>query len=292
MTLRLCTLCAGLLAALLGMGGATARPGGDPPGPRRFDDRPRLARPAAPRAGPLRWRVHESRSFRVLYLDGELAPRLAAAAEAARVRLYRDWTGRAPALAWSPRCDLYLYRSTEELVQMTGGDPKAGSAQARPARLSPGQMLERRINVAADDDGLFETTIPHEVTHVLSAELLAGQPLPRWADEGMAMLAESERDQRRREETLRARLRRAAPFRLRDLVRMGYPDEEYMSLFYAQSVSVVRYLVRLGGRPTLLAFLRTAGRYGVDYGLRYHYGLGGLTDLESRWRAAQREEGR
>ena len=42
----------------------------------------------------------------------------------------------------------------------------------------------------ADIDRILASGLPHEVTHVILADLFPQQQIPRWADEGMAVLTE------------------------------------------------------------------------------------------------------
>ncbi len=85
--------------------------------------------------------------------------------------------------------------------------------------------------------------LPHEVTHVVLADLFPSQQIPRWADEGMAVLAEPHSEQRLRAADLDKPLTSGQLFKLNELMVMDYPDGKYWSLYYAQSVSLTRFLV-------------------------------------------------
>ena len=50
-----------------------------------------------------------------------------------------------------------------------------------------------RTNLRADHPQVLTAILPHEVTHVVLADLFTTQQIPRWADEGMAVLAEPRR---------------------------------------------------------------------------------------------------
>ncbi|MBW2731308.1 MAG: hypothetical protein JRH20_02885, partial [Deltaproteobacteria bacterium] len=152
-------------------------------------------------AAPATWQVIETPNFRVLHLDSRMGREVARAAERWRQKLDQVWTGGLPTVRWKIRCDLYLFRDNAELVRMTGGSRKAGSALALQSRLMGGKVYRRRINLAANDRELLTSTLPHEVSHVVLKDLVRN--VPRWADEGIAMTAESRRSKRRRVLALR-----------------------------------------------------------------------------------------
>jgi hypothetical protein len=61
-----------------------------------------------------------------------------------------------------------------------------------------------------------------------------------------------------------------------------YPDRRAMGAFYAQSVSLVQFLVEERGPEAFTAFLRCAMRAGAGPALRRHYGMT-FDELEQRW---------
>lgn len=236
---------------------------------------------------PSKWLATLTPSFRILHFDAALAERVGRAAERARRRQLLLWTG-GEVEPWSPRCDIYLYPTMQLLVQMSGGEAKAGSAAAAPSRLQRGRMRERRMNLAGDDPFLLESTLPHEVSHVILAELLGERPVPLWANEGLAVLMESKRTRWRYEAALAEKLATGEPFTVVAILTMErYPDPEYRTLYYAQALSLTRFLLDRGGRERLLAFLREAGPRTVGAALRRHYDIG-LLDLQQRWLAFAR----
>jgi hypothetical protein len=237
--------------------------------------------------GPSKWRATLTPSFRILHFDAALAEQVGRAAERARRRQLQLWTG-GEVPPWSPRCDIYLYPTTRLLVQMSGGEAKAGSAAAAPSQLQRGRMRERRMNLAGDDPFLLESTLPHEISHVIVAELMGDRPVPLWANEGLAVLMESGRTRWRYESVLAEKLATGEPFTVKAILTMErYPDPEYRTLYYAQALSLTRFLLAHGGRQRLLAFLREAGPRTVGAALRRHYDIG-LLDLQQRWLAFAR----
>ena len=110
---------------------------------------------------------------------------------------------------------------------------------------------------------LLASNLPHEVMHVVLA-MHFGRPVPRWADEGIAVLAESEQEQRNHDVRARELLNAGRAIRLSTLFRMtDYPRD--MIVLYAQGHSVCRFLLTrppaagddtpAARRAALLAFL-------------------------------------
>lgn len=232
---------------------------------------------------PPRWRVLLAANFRLLHDDRAIAHRTALAAERWRRQLRLSWgLDDAP---WDERCDIYLYRTFSEMRAFTDGRPKAGSAQVRPSRLFPGKVLGRRVNLVASDPDLFTATLPHEITHLVLADAVGGT-VPLWANEGAAVLAEgASRQGRYRKLLLRARERHALLGVGWLLGAQHYPDGAARRLFYAQSASLVRFLLARGGRVQFARFVAASKIAGYRAALLEHYGLSnGAAQLQQRWR--------
>jgi hypothetical protein len=122
------------------------------------------------------------------------------------------------------------------------------------------------------------------VTHVVLADVFNEQQIPRWADEGMAVLAEPAAEQEGRASDLTAPLAERRVFQLGQLMSIDYPEAKHWSLFYAQSVSLTRFLVGQGTPAQFVAFVKATQSKGAEAALREVYKFEGLADLESRWR--------
>jgi hypothetical protein len=145
------------------------------------------------------------------------------------------------------------------------------------------RIITRRVNLRADHPQLLTAILPHEVTHVVLADLFTKQQIPRWADEGMAVLAEPIAEQKSRAADLTAPLKQGRVFKLSELMAIDYPNEEAWSLYYAQSVSLTRFLVELGTPEQFITFVRGAQRQGIEQSLREVYHIEGFPELENRW---------
>ena len=132
------------------------------------------------------------------------------------------------------------------------------------------RVVARRINLRADHPQLLTAILPHEVTHVVLADLFTVQQIPRWADEGIAVLAEPHAEQQLRAAELQEPLEAGRVFDLGKLMAMDYPDAKDWSLYYAQSVSLTRFLVEQGPPEQFVQFVRNSQRDGIEGALREH----------------------
>ena len=239
-------------------------------------------------AAPLDWQVLETTNFRVFHVDADLAEKAAEAAEAARIAQGAQWGSRAVRGAWTPRCDLYLYPTPADFARMTG-QPETSPGFSTMG-ISGDRVTTRRVNLRADHPQLLSAVLPHEVAHVVLADIFTDHQIPRWADEGMAVLAEPPSEQEGRAAELNAPLAQNRVFKLDQLMDIDYPGAEHWGLYYAQSVSLTKFLVRRGTPDQFIAFLKQAQRQGPEVALREIYQIEGFADLETQWRAfAQRQ---
>lgn len=106
-------------------------------------------------------------------------------------------------------------------------------------------MATAETEVRGDFLSVLASTLPHEVTHTVLASYF-GKPIPRWADEGIAALAESEDEHASHDARVRDLLNAGRGIRLRVLFRMTeYPRD--MIVLYAQGYSVARFLAGTSG---------------------------------------------
>lgn len=237
--------------------------------------------PAPPPIADLDWQTLDSASFRVFYRDREdLAKEVLRTAEEARSAMFKRWHGPAAA-DWAPRCDVYLHPTSGDYAKATGKPAGPGHATIK---LRSGQAVSRRIDLSADEPTLLDGPLPHEITHVVIADLFPDEPLPRWAAIGMAGLSEAPRELARYRQAI------APLYKSRKLFALGpflesadFPDAEAITAFYAESVSLVAYMVELKGAKAFSTFLREAPRRGLSKALATHYGIKDAADLQERW---------
>ncbi|MBX6316202.1 MAG: hypothetical protein IRY99_25315, partial [Isosphaeraceae bacterium] len=264
----------------------------DPPPPNPTAAAATPARVGQPGPPYRNWWTWETPNFRIFHKDYDLAERVARAAEEAREHLIRRWSGTGPRGTWSPKCDIYLYPTAEVFQAETQQPPD--SPGFSNIVLNPGRVDGRRINVNLDARShrpdLISALLPHELTHIVLADSFTAQQIPRWADEGMACLAEPPAEQQRRATDLAKHLDNNLLFHLDALMGVSdYPDGKHWELFYAQSVSLTRFLVERGTPAQFVRFVQAAQRNGYDAELRRVYKIDGLAALERQWLAHVRK---
>jgi hypothetical protein len=226
----------------------------------------------------------ETASFRVVHGGNrELGDAIAKAAEASRKQIFERWSGP-PGGAWQPKCEIVIHATADAYAESTG-KPTAMTGHAT-VRLNNGRATERRIDLRADDSAMATNALPREVTHVVLADLFADKPPPRWALEGMAVLAGSPEEISRYTRTL---TRCARDGELRPLAALfdlkNFPADKITG-FYCQSVSVTEYLIKLNGERNFKIFLGDAQRYGTAQALKRQYNIDGPQALEAAWKRA------
>lgn len=227
------------------------------------------------------WQLRETTNFRIFHADPQLAERLADEAEKARDRIFEKWTGAVAKANWSPRCDIYVYPTRTIFAQKTG-QPET-TAGFSTMGLNGGRVVARRVNLHADADRVVEAVLPHEVTHIVLADLFPRVQIPRWADEGLAVLSEPDADQQDRARKLGDSLSTGQLFRLKTLMMTDYPDARFWDLFYDQSISLTRFLLETGTPADLIGFLQDAQANGYETELTRRYGIASFADLEAKW---------
>src|SRR5439155_21763425 len=102
-------------------------------------------------------------------------------------------------------------------------------------------------------DRLLASVLPHEVTHTVFAHYFR-TPVPRWADEGGAVLSEDDIEKERHDKLVRQILNSGKAMPLRRLFALKeYPSD--VMVLYAEGFSVAQFLVEKSNRPTFLAFV-------------------------------------
>lgn len=244
---------------------------------------PGIQSPSIACADPPASQMLETPNFRIVALGPQPISRATGdACEKLRDQLVRRWMGSSSEGAWTPKCEIVLHASDSSYLREMGQG--AGSTVAASLVERKHQKISlRRIDIRPRANWIA-ATLPHELTHVVVADLTPSQPLPRWLDEGIAILADPAEKQGRHLSELRNSIRQGAEFRLFELINLGddYPPGPRWGAFYGQSASLVDYLLALGGEQRLGDFIRLASATGCEQALVQTYQCR-LSDLERRW---------
>ncbi len=164
---------------------------------------------------------------------------LRTAAEAARERSARFWSGCSLPGVWSCPCPVHW---------STRSGPGSGLTCFR---IQNGEVFGWQMTLKGDRDTVLRDVIPHEVDHTVRASLCR-RPLPRWLDEGCASLFESESSH---EQLRRQRQAALAPLLTPATIdQLSYPDSsDKTTRLYAEGFSFVEYLLSRGTPRDLLS---------------------------------------
>ncbi len=210
-------------------------------------------------------------------------PAVTEACEKLRGELSDKWLSQPACESWSPKCDIVLHASDAAYVQAVG----AGGATTVASSLvdqKSGKISLRRIDVRATDPDWQTAALPHELTHVVLADRFAGQRLPRWADEGLAILADPAEKRTGHYRDLQRAVAGRQAFRVVELLTLeDYPAANRWATFYGQSASVAEFLISRGTSSQFVDFVKSANELGYETALRNTYNIGGMAELERQW---------
>ncbi len=185
---------------------------------------------------------------------------------------------------WTPKCDVVVHPDVAAYVQALGPGSQQTSGCAT-IRLDSGRVVLRRIDFRADALDWQTETLPHELTHVVLADRFCRQRISPWADEGIAMLAETPEKLKRRLGELRQVAAGGATYAARDLINVRTsPEPAYRPAFYGQSLALVSLLLDWGSREQLLQFVETSQARGPESALREVYGARHANEAEQQFR--------
>jgi hypothetical protein len=201
-----------------------------------------------------------------------------------RHALCAKWCGADATEEWNPKCQLVLYSSKQSYVAVVGrgGERTVGSSVVH---VEKGCVESRRIDLLGGQTDFLTAALPHELTHVILRERFIRTKLPRWADEGLAILADTKAKQGRHFKDLQDAIAGRTTFNVASLLAMDdYPRSDRFGAFYGQSASLAEFLVNRKSPATFIEFIERADSDGYDKALRQCYGFSGLADLDRQWR--------
>jgi len=232
-----------------------------------------------------RWFVLETANFQVCCEDSDSpADDLARHAESLRKELRAKWLGDRSSVAWNPRCQILLYSSQRSYVAAVGrgSERTVGSSLVD---LEKGRIKTRRIDLLGHSTEYLSAALPHELTHVVLKDRFVTTDLPRWADEGMAILADTDAKQQRHFNDFQQAITSRTTFHVAELLAIdNYTSPTRFGTFYGQSASLTKFLVVRKSPEQFTAFIERASTVGYEAALQQFYGISGLSELDRMWK--------
>jgi hypothetical protein len=229
------------------------------------------------RASSQDWQVRNSRHFIIYHRDVpvDYLNQLITKAE----NYYKSITNnlgfkRFDFWSWDNRCRMFLYPDRRSYLAATG------SISWSRAHV---YAAEKHIITYANQEGFFETILPHEMAHIIFREFIGfDKQLPIWLDEGVAILAEADSSQRLSFAKDMIADGQHIPLSELSDIRNYKSIEPYA--FYSQAASIVDFLLNRYGRNNFVVFCRELrDRDNWQEALRRAYRFNSLSELEQQW---------
>ncbi len=188
--------------------------------------------------------------------------------------------------AFAVRCTVKVHSTKERYLEATKIAEWAPAHTWWKSQL--GRLLGQEISTYRDCPQLLSSVLRHELTHLLLAAALDyPHAMPLWASEGVAVMSEPGfKHAYYRRHLLRAAQQRRL-FPIDELLALRtYPPKERIDVFYAQSHSLVQYLVARASLERFIAFLRDLQREPGWETWKRRYRIGGALQLENDWEDA------
>lgn len=222
-------------------------------------------------AAPVSAATYQSENFEVTSDSASVAREIAEAAEEWRRVLARHWFKR-PLQQW------------DEICRIQVSSTKTGGSGWTNYEFLSGDLARIDIEMKGPPNRLLEYVLPHELTHVVLVTEL-NDTLPRWADEGAAMLSESRSQQLRQLLRVKQLIKAGSVIPFDQLFSMRrYPrKKDGLQAFYAQSFTLCEFLIERGGRGRFLQFVQEGRSGNWDRLIERHYKLKDAEALQAAW---------
>jgi len=187
---------------------------------------------------------------------------------------------------WDDRAKIYIFASQEEFIEAT-----SQPAWSRGYVVSDTNLFDSRMIVTYRQEKDFsEGLLPHEISHLILRDFIGSdRVIPIWFDEGVAQLQEADKKDvayriMKKVVTQKTHLSMAALHRSN--VRKE-KDQQKVSLFYAESLTVIDFLLKNYGSSAFGNMCRhfKEGK-GIEEAIALSYGptIKSFEDLEEKWR--------
>jgi len=237
------------------------------------------------------WRLLRGRHF-VVYYDPSVSASTAADILRAGEEYYREigevvgFTRYSDFWTWDQRAKIFIFSDQRSFQQRTGAPSWSTGYADRDSYL----FQSRAIVTYLQEAGWIEGLLPHEISHLILHDFIPTENLPVWIDEGIAQLFEKDKHVMA-DRIMRSLVRRGQSIPLRVLNRWDIRQETdavKVEVFYAQSLSLVRFLREEFGYENFCRFCRSL-RDGksLEEALQsaYPVKIRGLDDLQAQWRS-------
>lgn len=193
-------------------------------------------------------------------------------------RMNRFWTGE-------NRVKIFLFASRESFLTSTGQPAWSSGYADRDSQT----FRSKTIVTYRQETGFIDGLLPHEISHLILHDFVpAKERLPIWFDEGLAQIQEKDRPAQAKSIMRNLTARKLnipmAQFAVLDIRKVS--DQRLAELFYAQSLSIVDFLISKFGREAfarLCRELRDGKTFEEALNQAYPQSIKNYQDLENKW---------
>ncbi len=239
--------------------------------------------------GHLPWRQLKDTHFIVYFQeeqDSPVARKMLREAEKyyQRIGAMIGFTRYSDFWTWDNRAKIFLFPDKESFLTETGQPEWSTGVVNKDAYAIIGRM----IVTYRQEENFFDGLLPHEIGHLILHEFLKEARVPAWFDEGVAQLCEAGKSEQALR-VMRAFVSRGQFIRFRDLMpwdKQQQRDPLQVTIFYAQSLSIVDFLIKQYGSDALGRLCRNIrdGRSFEEALKRvYPNTVPTLSELEKKW---------
>ncbi len=156
-------------------------------------------------------------------------------------------------------------------------------------------MREKIIHTFPYASGFFETTLPHEMGHIIFREFVGfnNPAVPTWLDEGVASYQENS-IYSMADRVVKDAIATNRSIGLEDLSRMDphfINDNPGVLLFYSEAVSVIDFLVKEFGKDSFILFCQNLrDKQDLERAISYVYPFKDVRELNAAWQEYLRDE--
>jgi hypothetical protein len=187
--------------------------------------------------------------------------------------------------SWDDRVKIIVFPTQEIFLKETG--QPAWSQGGAVHRRWPQE--ERQIVTFYQEEGFLDSLLPHEISHLILLDFIGVKgTLPIWFNEGVAQLHEKSKPQQA-DELMRNLVQRGIYIPFATLAALDIREETQplaVAVFYAQSLSVVNFMIERFGSRRFGALCRVLGEgkaFEEALASAYPGEVSTLAQLEKNW---------
>jgi hypothetical protein len=180
---------------------------------------------------------------------------------------------------WSDRAKIYLYDDAQSYHAATK-EPEWSSGFA--------SLKAKTICTFCEAGSFLDTVLPHEMGHIIFREFVGfdNYCIPHWLDEGVASFQENIK-WRTADAVVKQAKKENKFIGFKDLSKLdphSIKDTVSVEIFYAESLSIVNFLVQRFGKDQFSEFCQALNKFNdLDKALAHAYDFRNAQELDEAW---------